>query len=113
MEVWQWVLVYALALVIVQVFVYLYLRGDDGERSFDLSDEGERGRGTPPSAAPSQPYAPHSQTPRNTDPPGSRPEHHHAVSPEEEAIVCRHCGARNEREGNYTFCRSCTSQLGV
>lgn len=113
MEVWQWVLVYALLLVVVQVFVYLYLRGEDGERSFDLSEESERGQGTPSSAASSQPYTLHSEQPRNTDPVGSRPDVHHAVSPDEEAVVCRHCGARNEREGIYTYCRSCTSQLGV
>lgn len=112
MDAWQWVLVYALSLVVVQVFVYLYLRGDDRERSFELSEESERGQGTPPTAAPSQPYAPPSQhTPSGESHRSS--DVNHAVSPEEEAIVCRHCGARNEREGIYTYCRSCTAQLGV
>ncbi len=111
MEVWQWVLVYALVLALAQLLVYLYLRGED--RSFELSEEGERGQGTPPNAAPSQPYAPPAQQSRNTVPADPQADAHHAVSPDEEAIVCRHCGARNEREGIYSYCRSCTSELGV
>ncbi|MFC7113874.1 hypothetical protein ACFQH2_01195 [Natronoarchaeum sp. GCM10025703] len=114
MEVWQWVLVYALLLVLVQAFVYLYLRGEDRDRSFDLSDEGEHTQGTTPSAAPSQPYPAHTQHGRHPEgAPEDRPEVHHAVAAGEDAIVCQHCGTRNEREAIYSYCRSCGSQLGV
>lgn len=113
MEVWQWVLVYALLLVLIQVFVYFYLRSGDDERSFGLSNEGDRTGSTQPSGVPGQSFTQPRQHRRDPDdaPDDVRPRH--AVSPDDDAIICPHCGARNERESIYTYCRSCTTQLGV
>ena len=115
MEVWQWVLVYAAFLALVQLLVYYYLRRGRESQSVALSGSADPGQhnGAVPHRSPYH------------DAPGSgedaeRPqgpdelERDHAVDPDGgDAIVCPHCGTRNERESIYTFCRSCASQLGT
>jgi hypothetical protein len=115
MDVWQWVLVYAAFLALVQLLIYYYLRRGRDRQSVALSG----------SVDPSQHNgAIPGQSPYHDSPGGAEEgdglyrqaetDRDHAVDAEsEDALVCPHCGTRNERESIYTFCRSCASQLGT
>jgi len=109
MDVWQWVLLYAACLGVVQLLLYYYLRRGRDRQSVTISGAGDRGgtNGT----------VPNSSGVREAS--GSREDAESSgdVDPRSDAdpnaLVCPHCGARNEREPTFTYCRNCVSQLGA
>jgi len=107
MDVWQWVLLYAAFLAVVQLLIYYYLRRGRDRQSVTVSGAGDRGRtnGTVPNSSGVR------------EAPGSPDDVEASPDPDprtdEDALVCPHCGARNEREPTFTYCRNCVSQLGA
>ncbi|MFB6075303.1 MAG: hypothetical protein ABEJ89_09840 [Haloarculaceae archaeon] len=87
MDAWAWLLAYVVGFGLLQLLLFRYFRGE--EPSLEASPNPvER----PAAAAGEQPREP--------------PE------PEEEGVVrCEHCGALNDAEGGYTYCRECVRPL--
>lgn len=111
MDIWQWVLVYAALLALLQVLLYFYMRdGEDGQ-SIAFSGGGEHGQrnGTVPHQSPyhdlSGNVTDQESAPRDSD--------EHQSVPDENTLVCPHCGAHNDRDSVYTYCRNCVTQLGI
>jgi hypothetical protein len=92
MSVWGWLVAYVVGFALLQLLLYRYFSDDhttyDGASpdARETSTEGHPAAGQDPLA------------PRPPTEPG-------------DTLVCRHCGAPNEREGSYTFCRRCVQPL--
>jgi len=87
--VWGWIAAYVLGFLLFQLLIYWYL----GDRNVSLErttpDTGERESSSRPPIES-----------RNTD--------HLTVG---ETVRCPHCGAENEFDPSYTYCRQCTREL--
>ena len=84
MEVWAWLLAYVLGFGLLQLFLYRYFSREQG--TFDGA------------------------TPGGTDG-ARRPATDHGDSEGEGAVRCQHCGAPNQNDAQYTYCRQCASPL--
>ena len=107
MDVWQWVVLYATFLAVVQLLLYYYFRRNRDRRSVPASgfrDAGQLNGAVPNGRGSSE----SSEATEEFDAPGDAP-----GPVAEGVIVCPHCGARNEREPTYTYCRNCAAQLGA
>ena len=109
MGVWEFVVVYLVAFVLLQLVIYRYLRGRSGETSrmaFAGPPNTDRGVG------------------KDRDPEGH--EHRRGTDPVDRGGTdpvdrpgsdgdpfqrCPNCGATNDPEGPFTFCRNCASRL--
>jgi hypothetical protein len=83
MDPWAWILAYVVGFALLQLLLYRYL--------------GRDARGTD------------AATPTARE--GSAGLTGGAHAPTGDAVTCRHCGAENDREASYRFCRECTSPL--
>lgn len=101
MNLWGWVIAYALVFALLQLVVYYYLRRDANGQSVTVSVSGDGGQsgGTPPTPSA---YPEASVEGTTTDPTG-----------DDDRLRCPHCGAPNERDGMYTYCRHCTKRLSA
>lgn len=91
MSVWGWLVAYVVGFALLQLLLYRYF--SDDHTAYDASpDARERSTEGHPAAG-QDPLAPRPPTE-----PG-------------DTLVCRHCGAPNERESSYTFCRRCVQPL--
>ena len=96
METWAWLAAYLGGFALLQLVLYRYFwrgdsRGDGPRRTGDHTGAGidaapETGTDT---------------TRRDSD----------ARSGPEAGITCQHCGAVNEAESTFTYCRRCAQQL--
>ena len=84
MDPWAWIVAYVVGFALLQLLLYRYL--------------GRDARGTD-AARPAATEGPAGLTGATRAPTG-------------DAVACRHCGAENDREAPYRFCRVCTSPLG-
>lgn len=108
MGVWEFVVVYLAAFVLVQLAIYRYLRGRGDENGTRMTFAG------PPNAD----RGPGDDHERRDLHDHERREHRTLKEPtdhprdEEEPVQrCPSCGATNEPDGPYTFCRNCASRL--
>ncbi len=85
MNAWGWLLAYVLGFGLLQLLLYRYFRGDEPsvEAAPNPVDSGTSGR------------------------PVDEPR----ADPEEGVVRCGDCGARNDADGGYTYCRECASAL--
>ncbi|WEL18652.1 MULTISPECIES: hypothetical protein [unclassified Halorhabdus] len=85
--VWGWIVAYVLGFLLFQLLIYWYLgeAGTSIERTTPDSTDRERGSRT--------------IEPRDLD----------SLEPGE-TIRCRHCGAVNEFDPSYTYCRACARE---
>jgi len=109
MDVWQWVLLYAAFLALVQLLIYYYLRRGRDRQSMTVSGAGDRGRtnGAVPNSSGLR------EMPGSPDDGDAGAETDPRSDADETTLVCPHCGARNDREPTFTYCRNCVSQLGA
>jgi len=84
MEAWAWLLAYVLGFGLLQLFLYRYFRGEGGPTD-----------GTPSGLA-------EGAAPATSD---------GGTAADREGVHCEHCGAHNDREPNFRFCRECASPL--
>jgi len=86
--VWGWIVAYVLGFLLFQLLIYWYL-GDDGA-SFERTtpDVSDRNHG------------PH---------PTNEPQDVDGIDVGE-TVRCKHCGAENEFDPAYTYCRECTGE---
>lgn len=97
MNTWTLLAIYAATIVVLQVMVYLYYRrrhNDQGERgglrtSFPNHEGGSGGQS--PGAPGSEANSVNAETNRT--------------------VTCPHCGATNEADPVYTYCRNCGGEL--
>jgi hypothetical protein len=97
MEAWAWLTVYLVGFALLQLALYRYFRGDDSAstRTTQPGDGGARTDAGP-----------------NTRP-ETAVESGGEVQPDqaEGAVHCKHCGALNERNPTYTYCRQCAQPI--
>jgi len=91
---WGWILAYLLGFVLFQAAIYWYLQGDGTSIEGPTPGYGERDAATHPAID-------------RPDRDGERPDR--MVS--DGSVRCPHCGAVNERESTYAYCRECVRQL--
>ncbi|MEF8826753.1 MAG: hypothetical protein V5A34_01910 [Halapricum sp.] len=85
---WIWILVYVLAFALFQLLLYRYLQDDVGPSVEQaMPDHGDGDLSS--SRAPARPVE----------------------TEDGEGIRCPRCGAYNEREPAYTYCRECVQRL--
>lgn len=89
MEVWTWIVAYVVGFSLLQLLVYRYFR--DGDASVEGPSAGSGDRY--PAAA------------DGLDRAASREE------PTGDGVRCRHCGAVNEGEASFRYCRECVTPL--
>ncbi|MFB6183942.1 MAG: hypothetical protein ABEI96_05250 [Haloarculaceae archaeon] len=88
MDVWDWLVVYVVGFVLFQLLVFRYVRG------------GSNPRDVAPGAA------------LTADPPVTDFEGgHDAGRRRDDGRYCSHCGARNEDDPTFTYCRECANPL--
>jgi hypothetical protein len=92
MEAWAWLIAYLVGFALLQLFLYRYLQR--GESTHDGGSE------------------------RESREPGYKRLERSAMSEtaversgDADGVYCRHCGARNERDGMYSYCRNCAEAL--
>jgi hypothetical protein len=83
MNPWAWIAAYVVGFALLQLLLYRYLSREvqGAEATTPISSEGPAPRASGTESASG------------------------------DAIVCRHCGAENEREQGYKFCRACAEPL--
>jgi len=85
---WLWVVLYVLAFVAIQLLLYRYLQRGDGPTVEHAAPDYGEGEAAP-----------------------QRPAKAAVDADDREGIRCQHCGALNDREASYTFCRECAQRL--
>jgi len=90
MEVWTWVVAYIVGFSLLQLLVYRYFR--DSEPSADGSSSGSGDQ-----------YSP-AVDQLERDRPAPDPA-------DEEGVYCQHCGAVNDSESTFRYCKRCVSPL--
>ncbi len=91
MEPWAWLAAYLVGFAFLQLLLYRYFREE-------TSGQERTGAG------------PEGSAPRATEPARPRPDGG-SKSRSESDVYCKHCGARNDRDPAYTFCRECANPL--
>ncbi|MHB9287690.1 hypothetical protein ACKVMT_11720 [Halobacteriales archaeon Cl-PHB] len=89
MEPWAWLAAYLVGFAFLQLLLYRYFREE-------TSGQGQAG--------------PERSASGGRDPVRPRTDGG-AASQSDDAVHCAHCGARNERDPAYTFCRECANPL--
>ncbi|WP_136689884.1 DUF7577 domain-containing protein [Halorhabdus amylolytica] len=92
--VWGWIAAYLLGFLLFQAVIYWYLQGDG--TSFEEPTPGYTEGDVATHPAVDRPDR-DGQGSDGTVPDGS--------------VRCPYCGASNEREPNYTYCRECVREL--
>lgn len=92
MEPWSWILVYLVGFTLFQLLLFRYF--SDG-RSFEgLSVGSGETAGV-----------------RSGDGSQAQPDGNERTDTDDEGVHCPHCGAHNEDERPYTYCKNCLVQL--
>ena len=86
--VWALILAYLLGFVLLEAALYLYLRRDEARATSVPSRPTDREAGL-----------------------ASVADRHQESSAGGATVACPHCGARNERDPSYTYCRECVREL--
>lgn len=89
MELWAWLVAYLLGFALLQMYLYRYFI---------------RGQSTGKSSA--------EQTTPAYSEGGSAPVDRPEVSDASDLVACGECGAYNEREAAFTYCKQCGRRLG-
>lgn len=97
MNAWALLAVYAGTIVVLQVLVYLYYR-----RRSDQSERGQIG-----ASFPNHDGGQGGQSPGTV---GGEADGLDATAAN--TVTCPHCGATNEADPIYTYCRNCGGELG-
>lgn len=84
--VWGWIAAYVLGFLLFQLLIYWYL--GEGETSLERTTPEAGERGSRPTIE-------------------LRDADHLTVG---ETVRCKHCGAENEFDPSYTYCRECTRE---
>ncbi|WP_101294171.1 zinc ribbon domain-containing protein [Halegenticoccus soli] len=119
MDIWGWIVLYAVGLAVLQLLVYRYLWDRDepfaehgrptSERDgADREVRDERGRRERARGEGPDHFA---GTWWGTPTPESRPSFG-AGGAEAGERRCPHCGAENEPDATFVFCRNCAQRLG-
>jgi hypothetical protein len=85
MEIWAWLLAYVLGFGLLQLFLYRYFSRKQGALD--------------------------GATPPGTEGARRAPPDHDGEDSGDGALRCQHCGAANENEASFTYCRECASPL--
>ncbi len=105
MELWGWLIGYVLLFALLHLLLYyLYVRRGDSDNT-----------GTPSFADPNRASSRSSPGPDRYPPApddSSDPDDLERESElDDEAVRCRHCGARNSADQTFTYCWNCISTL--
>jgi hypothetical protein len=90
MEAWAWLAAYLIGFALLQLVLYRYFQRGESTHDADTREPGyKRLEGSAAS------------TDIDTE----------ADSDREDAVVCQQCGAFNERDGMFSYCRECAEPL--
>ena len=89
MEAWTWLAAYLIGFALLQLVLYRYFRR--GESTHEQGEAREPGYKRLEGSAPSDIGTP--------------------ADPDSDTVACGNCGARNERDGMYSYCRECAEPL--
>jgi len=93
MEAWAWLIAYLVGFALLQLVLYRYFqRGESTHDNGETRDSREPGYQRLERSAMSE-----SAIDRPDD--------------DGDGVYCKHCGARNERNGMYSYCRNCAEPL--
>lgn len=112
MDLWGWVIAYVVGFSLLQVLIYRYLRERETSGSVERASEGSIERTAPPQESwNTDGRRSFGEPPYSTDPyvSGEAYEGDAAVG---EGRHCPRCGALNEPDPAYTYCRECVRPLG-
>jgi len=100
MEAWVWLAAYLVGFALLQLVLYRYFQGSESAES----ESHEPGyRRLERSAGRSDVGAEDVDTVRETETA--------TADTEQDAVVCQQCGALNERNSMFSYCRECASPL--
>jgi hypothetical protein len=105
MGTWVWLAAYLVGFALLQLFLYRYFR--QGESTGDGDDGHEPGYRRLERAAASH-DAPDTREARE---PRESHEARGGARSDRDGIRCRHCGASNDPDGTFTYCRNCAEPL--
>jgi hypothetical protein len=95
MEAWAWILVYLVGFTLFQLLLFRYF--SDGQAFDGVSVGSGETAGV--------------QSLDRTRTTGEAPQRTEAEPDADDSVCCPHCGARNEDDTTYTYCRNCLTQL--